>query len=359
MIKKDINKSICELCNVRKATHEHHTIFDITTNKSDKTSPIQNLCALCHAKVHGISPNISELRMLVQEFNRVQKTRIIYDNSMRGFSYIEMKTPEFFQQQSDNLNDYEKVLSKKIKLLLDGSHVPVDNQDENASKQMGETIIAVYNQKPPVFPIYNWLKQIKGISHLLSAQLIAYIDINKFRQVASLWHYCGMHVNNETHQAPKRSKGNKIDWNPTMRMICYKISDSFIKQRTPKYREIYDVEKAKQLILLEETKLFKKTKGSLSKSKSKEVQTNSCVNTIVILSAPQSLGHADNRARRKAVKEFLKDMFLEWKRLETKVNLNSKIAMSPINTQEETIKYLKTNTNMSPLPITNINGGLN
>ena len=310
-----VSLSLCEKCGEREATHEHHTIFDKETNKSDKNSPTENLCALCHAEVHGTSPNISELRMLVTEFNRVQKTRIIYDNSMRGFKYIEMKIPKFFEQQSKNLNDYEKSLSKKIKKFLEDETNTIMKPTLFVSHKNRKDHIGNENHNYYVFPIYSWLKNIRGISHLLSSQLIAYIDIKKFNQVSSLWHYCGMHVNNGI--APKRMKGSKIDWNPQMRMICYKISDSFIKQRTPKYRDIYDKEKEKQIKLLDKTRSLKKTIKTLSKSKRKE-ETKSSKEPIVILSPPKSRGHADMRARRKAVKEFLKDFYLAWKKLELK-----------------------------------------
>ena len=303
-------RHVCEKCGEREATHNHHTIFDPITNKSDKNSPTQDLCALCHAKVHGISPNISEIRMLVTEFSRVQKTRIIYDNSMRGFKYIEMKIPEFFQQQSKNLNDYEKLLSKKIKKFLEGE-TTLTMKPTNGLSHDREDHRINETHCDFVFPIYSWLKSIKGISHLLSAQIISYIDIKKFKQVSSLWHYCGMHVNNGI--APKRMKGSKIDWNPQMRMICYKISDSFIKQRTPKYRDIYDKEKKKQLMLLETKDNLKPTN---IKSKKKREETTELVKPINHLSPPKSKLHVENRARRKAVKEFLKDFYLEGKKLE-------------------------------------------
>lgn len=359
-----ILSSPCEKCGEREATHEHHTIFDKKTNKSDKNSPTQNLCALCHAKVHGISPNISELRMLVTEFNRVQKARIIYDNSMQGFSFIEMKVPEFFKQQSKNLNDYEESLSKKIKKFLEGDHTILETQGIHVSEQKGEDHKLGETQSNLVFPIYAWLKSIKGIKHLLSSQIIAYIDINKFKQVSSLWHYCGMHVNNGI--APKRSKGNKIDWNPQLRMICYKISDSFVKQRTPKYRNIYDKEKKKQLelekimkckycgktsfkhkfhektkkykcpkketyfMLLDETIPCMKPTVLMSKSKRKGKTKVTMKPKFVLSSPPKSKLHVENRARRKAVKEFLKDLFLKWKE-ETTRTLKPNKAMSPLH----------------------------
>lgn len=326
---------VCEKCGEREATHEHHTIFDPITNKSDKSSPIQDLCALCHAEVHGISPNMSELRMLVTEFNRVQKTRIIYDNTMRGFKHIEMKIPQFFEQQSKNLNDYEKLLSKKIKKFLDGETILGLKTIEFVSHKNRKDHGFTENQLRGVFPIYSWLKNIRGISHLLSSQLIAYIDIKKFERVSSLWHYVGMHVNNGI--APKRMKGSKIDWNPQMRMICYKISDSFIKQRTPKYREIYDKEKEKQIKLLDKTTVSVKPKPGMSKSKRKSGDHIINEPHLNLVSAPKSKGHADMRARRKAVKEFLKDFYLEWKKLE-------------LNTQEETTGKMKPIACLSPLP---------
>jgi protein involved in ribonucleotide reduction len=292
--------SLCEKCGEREATHEHHTIFDSKTNKSEKDSPKINICALCHAKIHGISPQISEIRMLVQEYIRIQKVRMQYDNVMRGFSHIEMKVPEFFQQQSENLNKYEVELSKKIKQFL-----------EREDQQKIET------HSSYVFPIYSWLKNIKGISHLLSAQLIAFINIEKFDNVAKLWAYCGMAVSNG--KAPKRSKGSKINWNPQLRMICYKLGDSFIKQRTPKYRDIYDIEKEKQVKLLGETRHGMKSKNVMSHSKLKKEEEDHKVNEthILFVSLPQSLGHADMRARRKAVKEFLKDLYIEWRSLKS------------------------------------------
>jgi hypothetical protein len=59
------------------------------------------------------------------------------------------------------------------------------------------------------------------------------------------------------------------------------VHNSFIKQRSPRYRPIYDIEKARQL----------------------ELMKNKAEN------APTRLGHADARARRKMVKHFLVDYY--------------------------------------------------
>lgn len=232
----------CELCK-RIATDLHHKDENHKNNKADN---LQYLCKQCHDKIHGIEPNYSELRRLVAFYTKTQKIRISINLSIRSFENIELLIPEDIKELSTNAVNLENKYSKDIKNFLKNNNQPI---------------------------IYNWLKEIRGISHILSARLIALIDISKSPMVSSLWAYAGL-----TPDSIKR-KGHKSNWNQELKMVCYQISDSFIKQRTPKYREIYDIEKTKQL------------KAELPR------------------------GHADNRARRKAVKIFLKDMWIEWNKL--------------------------------------------
>ena len=72
-------------------------------------------------------------------------------------------------------------------------------------------------------------------------------------------------------------RGQKIDFSPRLRVLAWKIGDSFVKQRTPYYRAIYDNEKARQLALME----------------------------LKAENAPERPLHAENRARRKMSKQFL------------------------------------------------------
>ena len=126
--------------------------------------------------------------------------------------------------------------------------------------------------------VRDWLLSIRGISELLTAKLLAVIDPGRMPTVSSLWHYAGYAPNDV------KKKGNKSKWNHGLKKACYQVGDSFIKKRTPKYRDIYDTEKAKQLVVCEPLH-------------------------------PKGVGikaHADMRARRKMVKEFLKDLWIEF-----------------------------------------------
>lgn len=264
--------SLCEICKEKPREQLHHKD---SNHKNNAPENLQHLCTLCHAKIHGIEPRYSELRRLVTLYIRCQKARCAIENQIRGFSRIELEIPELFNQLLKQLEQQEKLYSKQIKNLLENkegeNHKPVENQSLN------------------VFPSYPYLKSIKGISHLLAGKLIALVDIKKSPMVSSLWAYAGQTPNS------KKQKGKKANWNQELKIVCYQISDSFVKQRTPKYREIYDKEKVKQLALLNKEGENQYTIGK----------------PLFICSPPSSKMHCERRARRKAVKEFLKDYWLE------------------------------------------------
>lgn len=143
-------------------------------------------------------------------------------------------------------------------------------------------------------PIYwDFLKKIRGIGPVLSSNIIkSFGYCERFDMVSALWKYCGLHV--VDGKAPKRAKGEKIDWNPKLRTMCWKIADSFIKGNSPVYRQIYDSEKEKQFSL-------RFPKGELRKRYNSRGKDGPYKEDDLQLSK----GHVDNRARRKMVKIFL------------------------------------------------------
>ncbi len=92
----------------------------------------------------------------------------------------------------------------------------------------------------------RFLSKIRGIGPILSANLIKAINnCAQYDTVSKLWAHCGQSVING--KAPQRKKGEKISYNPKLRMFVWKISDSLLKQNKAYYRQIYDTEKEKQL----------------------------------------------------------------------------------------------------------------
>lgn len=139
--------------------------------------------------------------------------------------------------------------------------------------------------------VWDWLTKIKGLGQGgLAAQLLAQIDdIGKFDTVSKLWRFAGLAVIDGRREMNK--PGEKSHFNARLKSICWLISDQFVKQNTPLYRDIYDAEKARQRRLHPE-KIVENGKTTYND------------------------GHIDNMARRKAVKIFLQHLWVVWRSLE-------------------------------------------
>jgi len=111
--------------------------------------------------------------------------------------------------------------------------------EENYSKIMAKLI-----QKEPIWN--EFLVYIKGIGPILGVQLIKEFGYcEKFDTVSKLWKISGQDV--VDGKAPAREQGKKTHFDPKKRTLVWKIGESFIKSKTPYYRDIYDGEKARQL----------------------------------------------------------------------------------------------------------------
>ena len=217
-----------------------------------------------------------KIRALVEIYYDTQDVRIRSYNRLRTVGEVEGVHPERL-----------KKLEQEIRLYI-----------ENALEGI---------------PIYEkFLKHIKGIGPILAGGLISNLDPHKAKHVSSFWRYCGLHV--KDGKAPKRRKGKKLDFNVKMRTLMWKVGDSFIKHRTPKYREIYDQAKKK-----ENEKL-----GYPLENPENCPYYNECIKSIINKASrtgktpkkPPCKLHIDLRARRKMVKRFLADLWVEWRKLE-------------------------------------------
>jgi len=261
---------LCERCKNREAHHEHHKDGN---HKNNNQENIQYLCTLCHAELHGSSPKQSELKRFVIMRDRAIRIRNALNNQIRGFSRIEYITPEIWENESKEIDKIIKNLEKEIKKLL----------------------------KSGQYPIWNWLKEIRGISFISASKLISYIDIKNTPTISALWRYCGLDA---THikRTNKISKEEAMKFgNPYLKkeLLGILAKNGFIMHNTPLYREIYDKEKEKQLEI-EYPEGFLKEKYNGYKITDKHL----------------SKGHAHNRAIRKMIKIFLEHLWREWRTLE-------------------------------------------
>ncbi|MCJ7424964.1 hypothetical protein MUP01_11970 [Candidatus Bathyarchaeota archaeon] len=174
----------------------------------------------------------------------------------------------------------------------------------------------IKDEVEPLAIVRDYLRNVKGIGPILAGGLVSFFDPYKAPHPSSFWKYAGLHV--VEGEAPKRVKGAKLGFNPRARVLCWKIADSFIKQRTPLYRPYYDVVK------VEEAAKF----GVLDPDES--VHPERCPKYLQCLKRMQGraqrtntkakacpcLKHIDYRARRKMVKLFIADFWAVWRKME-------------------------------------------
>jgi len=152
-------------------------------------------------------------------------------------------------------------------------------------------------------PIWTeWLRCFKGIGASVGGGIIGHIQkhgIENFPTVSALWHYAGLHVVNGL--AVRRAKGHRITYNPEFKYICMGLlADKIVAWRLPRYRKIYDREKKRWLNRVFEPGELRARYGERYKENDIKLRP----------------GHVELISRRKAVKEFLADLWVIWRALE-------------------------------------------
>ncbi len=243
---------------------ENDSFWEETNDKKRKQEPL-------------VTPQ-QMIRGLVELYYDAQDYRIASANRLRqyhmGEPWKDPKRPTF--------DEVLESVDRKTGLKIKGS--PIDP----AVLKKGEELIAKqieYLGRQVSAPMFERLTNVKGIGPVLAGGLLAYFDPEKAKHPSSFWKYAGLHV--VEGKAIRRARGNKVDFNPRLRVLAYKIGDSFLKQRTQPYRQIYDDEKSRQLIVLKE---------EIENTKSGKI-------------------HVELRARRKMVKAFLADFWFTYREI--------------------------------------------
>jgi len=139
--------------------------------------------------------------------------------------------------------------------------------------------------------VYEWVTSIKGIGDSLACKLLAQIDdIEQFATISKLWRFSGYAVIDGQREYNK--PGEKSHFNKTLKSVCFLIVESFIKQQTPIYADIYYMEKERLRRIHPE-----KIVNGNGKTKYND-------------------GHLHAMAMRKTAKIFLQHLWLVWRTLE-------------------------------------------
>jgi hypothetical protein len=143
-------------------------------------------------KLAALTLSDDEARFLVDAYYQMQADRIRAGNQTRALG------------ESAEPNDALAWLS---------------GQSGTLEKQLARMLDVYSNAQP----LGRWARSIVGIGPVISAGLLAHIDIAKAPTAGHIWNYAGL------NPTVTWEKGKKRPWNATLKTLCWKIGESFVK----------------------------------------------------------------------------------------------------------------------------------
>ena len=137
-----------------------------------------------------LSPD--EARFLVDAYYMMQKDRIRAGNQLRAL--FEAEEPVGVLAW---LQDQSETLENQIRRALDKYSL--------------------------ASPLGEWARSVVGIGPVIAAGLLAHIDLNKAPTAGHIWRYAGL------DPTCKWEKGQKRPFNASLKSLCWKIGESFVK----------------------------------------------------------------------------------------------------------------------------------
>ena len=143
----------------------------------------------------------------------------------------------------------------------------------------------------------RWSLSIKGIGPVIAAGLLAHIDIEKAKNVGSLWRFAG-----QDPTLPKAKKGEKRQYNANLKQLCWLAGESFVK-----VSKHDDAVYGKMYVIRKEQEIARNESGQFEERALQEAErvgktTQAYQYNIKGKLAP---GHIHARSKRYAVKLFL------------------------------------------------------
>ncbi len=215
-----------------------------------------------------------EARYLVDTYYQIQEFRKATANQIRSMKDTEEPT-KLIEWLLNNLI----MLERQIKSALD-----------NYTKE---------------HEVGKWLRGITGIGPVISAGLLAHIDIEKAPTAGHIWSFAGLNPN------AKWEKGQLRPWNARLKTLCWLIGQSFVKVcNNPKdvYGKIYKARK--------EYEIEKNENGDYADQAEHILKTKNIGKTTVAYKhyseGKLPPGHIQQRSERYATKIFLSHLHEYW-----------------------------------------------
>ena len=256
--------------------HEYQAMMEEARTKAASVPDlVEGLMEQTRKDIRSAAQNLGEdeARYLVDYYYQMQRFRTASKNMMRALSANEEPSV-----MVGWLSDSHMALEVRIRVALEAY----------ASKH----------------PVGQWMLSIHGIGPVIAAGLLAHIDITKAPYAGNIWNFAGLNPKSEW------KKGQKRPWNGKLKVLCWKIGESFVKSSNSEksvYGKIYRKRKELEVQRNEDGLFADQAKEKLEKFKIQEKAT-----LATYESGKLPAGRVDLRARRIAVKLFLSHLHDVW-----------------------------------------------
>lgn len=247
----------------------------------------------------GTTLSKEEARYLVDLYYQMQEYRKASDNQVRQLQKEDNKEPH--ETLAFFANNF-RTLERNIK-----------------------SVLQVYAESKP---IGQWMLSICGIGPVISAGLMANIDITKVQTAGQIQAFAGLDPTCEWH------KGEKRPYNARLKTLCWKIGQCFIKVQNNEedvYGKIFAIRKAYEIERNEKGELADQAKAKLERFNIKK--TTDAYKWYSQGKLPPA--HINQRASRYAVKIFLSHLFSVWYEMEHKEKPPKPYAIAILNHAHE------------------------
>lgn len=247
----------------------------------------------------GTTLSKEEARYLVDLYYQMQEYRKASDNQVRQLQKEDTKEPH--ETLAFFANNF-RTLERNIK-----------------------SVLQVYAESKP---IGQWMLSICGIGPVISAGLMANIDITKVQTAGQIQAFAGLDPTREWH------KGEKRPYNARLKTLCWKIGQCFIKVQNNEedvYGKIFAIRKAYEIERNEKGELADQAKAKLERFNIKK--TTDAYKWYSQGKLPPA--HINQRASRYAVKIFLSHLFSVWYEMEHKEKPPKPYAIAILNHAHE------------------------
>ena len=125
---------------------------------------------------------------------------------------------DYYYTQQEN----RKAADNQVRQMQEEPHEVLAWLAEN-TRTLEKQIVAALGRFSKASPVGQWAESQVGIGPVISAGLLAHIDIEKAPTAGHIWNFAGLNPGVEW------KKGEKRPWNASLKVLCWKIGESFVK----------------------------------------------------------------------------------------------------------------------------------